>query len=172
MTTPTGITQTPETTIPVGPTADVNADKVLPPIPIESDAPDSDSNDERQDDNANSQAKRYRLALRAAEAERDALLGRVEGFQRAEVERLAAAQLAQSDDLFTVGGIELADLLDENGNVDAELVNAATATLVETRPGLHKNSRIVPITGVQNWGQGQSNPNRGGTTTWQRVLGG
>lgn len=90
--------------------------------------------------------QRYRLELRATEAERDALAQRVERMQRAEVERLAADGLSHPADLFAMSGNDLADYLTEDGNVDAEKVAADVAAVLAERPGLRKQSPALDPT--------------------------
>jgi hypothetical protein len=80
------------------------------------------------------EAAGHRVKAREAVEQRDALAARVETYLRREVERLAAEHLAQGEDVFL--SVELADLLDEDGEVDAAKVDAAAAKIVSTRPGL------------------------------------
>lgn len=99
--------------------------------------------------------QRYRLKLRAAEAERDSLRERLEGLQRREVERLAS-DLAQPGDLFELGGVSLSDLLTEAGDVDSAAVAEAVAALIESRPLLAKNPRMPAYDITQGLGNGGS----------------
>lgn len=85
----------------------------------------------------NREAAGYRRRLRAAEGERDTLAGRIERYQRAEVERLAADRLAVPADVFGFGA-ELGDLLTPEGDVDGAAVAAAVDRLITDRPGLRK----------------------------------
>jgi hypothetical protein len=119
----------------------------------------------------NSEAAKYRRQLRDAEEERDALASRVESHQRREVEQLAGA-LAQPGDLFTLGDVTVADLLDENGEIDAETVAAKVAELLESRPGLAANARIPAAPTYPNYGQGASPFNGRGTAShsWHAAL--
>ena len=80
------------------------------------------------------EAARYRRSLREAETERDALRGRVETIQRAEVERLAAEDLATPSDLWLTGAA-LSGLLDDDGNVDQAKVTDAVKAVLTDRPG-------------------------------------
>ena len=75
---------------------------------------------------------RYRQRLRETEAERDALLQRVEHMQRGEVQRLTADRLADPEDLWRE--TELADLLDERGNIDTTKVDGRVGALLEEHP--------------------------------------
>lgn len=68
---------------------------------------------------------KYRTQLREAEAERDQLAATVEALQRTEVERVAADWIAEPTALWAAAGVQLADLVTENGTVDAAKVTAA-----------------------------------------------
>ena len=81
---------------------------------------------------------RYRVARNEARAERDALAQRIERMQRAEVERLAADGLSHPADLFSLSGNDIADYLNEDGDVDAEKVAADVAAILAERPGLKR----------------------------------
>lgn len=104
--------------------------------------PDEPGTDEPEADSANAEAARYRRKLRNAESERDGLAQRLEAMQRAEVERLAGQHLAKGQALWA-GGVQLADLLSEDGTINAEAVRdaaqAARAELGLSAPprGLH-----------------------------------
>lgn len=98
--------------------------------------PQEPQGDPQDGGGGNSEAARYRRRLRDAEGERDTLAGRIETFQRREVHRLAQDTLAQPNDLFDVAGTQLADLLDDAGEVDPGRVTVAVAALLDSRPGL------------------------------------
>lgn len=88
---------------------------------------DDDEPDEDQDDGpdgAGREAAKYRRRLREAEAERDQLAERVESLQRAEVERAATADGLRPAALWA-SGVELANLLADDGTVDGPKVLAA-----------------------------------------------
>lgn len=76
------------------------------------------------------EAARYRRRLREVETERDALSQRVEAMQRAEAERLAAGQIAKGSALWAAG-TTLADLLDDEGNLDPEKVHQAAQSAAD-----------------------------------------
>lgn len=82
------------------------------------------------DGNPNAEAARYRRKLRDAEAERDALAGRLEVLQRAEAERIAADHMTKPAALWAAG-TELADLLAEDGTVDPQRVAQASIGAVD-----------------------------------------
>lgn len=76
------------------------------------------------EEGGNREAAKYRRQLRDAEGERDALRDRLAALQTAEAERLASTVLHKAAGLWA-NGSTLADLLDEEGNLDAEKVTAA-----------------------------------------------
>jgi hypothetical protein len=140
-----------------------NADTpATPATETGSESPTGDADDSAGKNSGNSEAAKYRRQLRDTEAERDALTAKVEAYQRAEVERLAG-ELAMPGDLFTLGGMTVSDLLDENGEVDPETVAAKVAELLESRPGLSANARIPAGPIYRNFGQGATTNNGGGS---------
>jgi len=122
-----GRTERPATDQPTDNTTDPGAD------PPDTEQPTEDTTDDG-DAKLRREASRYRRQLRETETERDGLRTRVEAMQRAEVERLAAKDLATPTDLWVLGAV-LGDLLDDNGNVDQAKVNDATAKILTDRPG-------------------------------------
>lgn len=102
---------------------------------------------------------RYRVERNEARQERDALKARIESLQTRELERLASKSLSNPADLLTLSGKTLADLLDENGDVDPDLVSDLVADVLGTRPGLKKLDRAVDISqGHGNQGPGKGQP--------------
>ena len=82
------------------------------------------------------EAANYRRRLRAVEAERDALAERVTAFQRAEVERIVVdgdEALTNGADIWA-GGVELCDLLDDDGGLDVAKVDRARDRVLSDRP--------------------------------------
>ncbi|MCP9272775.1 hypothetical protein [Mycolicibacterium arenosum] len=88
-----------------------------PDGPVEAPEADESLDGAEEQDGGNREAAKYRRRLRDAEAERDTLRTRLETLQRTEAERLAGRHLAKGAALW-VGGTELAELLDANGDVD------------------------------------------------------
>lgn len=174
MTTPTAPTQTPATTPPGPPTGDENDSGVLTPTPVETDAATgahAETEPDSNDDNPNAESAKWRKNLRVVEAERDTLLTRIEAFQRADILRIAGEQLAVADDLFTVGGTQLVDLLDDDGNVDSEKLNGAIAELLDTRGGLSIRAKTPPRDAISgSWGYGQSVPRHASPSGWAEVF--
>lgn len=79
---------------------------------------------------------RYRVERNDAVRERDTLAQRLEALQTRELERIASKSLAHPADLLTLSGKTLADLLDDDGEVDAVKVQALADEVLGTRPGL------------------------------------
>lgn len=78
------------------------------------------------------EAKRHRLAQRAAESERDQLRQRVDQNDRREVERLVGDRMQNAADIWLTASI--GDLRDEEGTIDAERVAERVDQLLEQRP--------------------------------------
>ena len=132
--------------------------------------PDPDG--QQQPDNPNAEAARYRTQLRAAEAERDTLAERLTGYQRRAAEAAIADILDEPGDLFDIGGVDLADYLDDNGDINSTDLQGAAAALVDQRPKLGKNYARYGSGMPQhhNWGQGGGIPPQPDTTSWSDVL--
>lgn len=85
------------------------------------------------------EAAGYRHKLRETEGERDALAEQVTAMRRAEVERLAGDRLADSGDLWR-SGVEVDQLLSDEGAPDPEKVGAVVEQLVKDRPHYRKQA--------------------------------
>ena len=94
--------------------------------------------DDRQDGDDNREAAKYRHRAKIAEAERDQLAERLTVLRRAEVERLAAAHLADGADVWR-DGVELESMLNDDGDIAADKVEATAKALLEA----HKHWRRV-----------------------------
>ncbi len=103
------------------------------------DSTDQSATEDTGDAKLRREAARYRRSLRESETERDGLRGRVEAMQRAEVERVAAKDLATPTDLWMTGAV-LGDLLDDDGNVDQAKVTDAVKAVLTDRPGWRRQS--------------------------------
>jgi len=125
--------------------------------------------EEERPGRGNAEAAERRRELRAVQAERDALREHVASLQRAEVERLAGDTLAVPSDLWAVGGVDLADLLGPDGQLDPDAASAAIAALVITRPGLQKGAE-VPAHLRAGFGYGYSGVRPGASADWGKVL--
>ncbi|WP_456789764.1 hypothetical protein [Cellulomonas sp. P5_C5] len=145
-TTATATAENDETTTAVPTPANVPAH---PPADHTGDA-ERDDPDRR----ANAQAARYRRQLRTVEEERDELAARLQGMQRAEVERVAADLLAQPAALWATG-VDVAEFIDEDGHVDADKVTAAARVAVEALGLAHPPRTPLPD---RSQGQGPNAP--------------
>lgn len=93
--------------------------------------PEGSTEQQENEPKENREAAKWRRQLRETETERDSLRSRVEAMQRAEVERLAGDQLSQPSALWK-SDVALADLIGEDGRVDAEKVTAAVDLAVSS----------------------------------------
>lgn len=101
--------------------------------------------------------QRYRL-------ERNEARERITRLQNREVERLASKHLSNPADLLTLGGVGLADLLDDSGDVDPEKVNTLATEVLGTRPGL----RAVEAAVDRSQGHGNADARR--EPSWANLL--
>lgn len=99
------------------------------------------------DQGGNREAAKYRRQLRETQSERDAVTSRLEAAQRQIIEAEAGKHIDKPASLWA-SGVQLADLLDDDGNVDIEKVTAASTTALEEL-GLtaRRNGPIIPNQG-------------------------
>lgn len=102
------------------------------------------------------EAASRRRALRAAEAERDALRERVDQHDREDVERTVARSLADPSDLLSTTPLD--DLRDDAGAIDWEAVNQAVVDLLERKPHYAKPAPAFPPTPDLHAGARQTVP--------------
>jgi hypothetical protein len=102
----------------------------------------------------NSEAARYRVQLREAQAERDELAGRLTGYQRNECERAVADLLEQPGDLWEIAQADVAAFYGDDGTLNEAELRAAAGALIDQRPRLAKP--MGPR--LQNAGQYSSPP--------------
>lgn len=126
--------------------------------PASTDSQHSDD-DAGDDPGSNREAAKYRRKLRDTEAERDALRTRLEHVQRGEVERIATTHLRDGTDVWR-DGAQLADLLDENGNVDTDKVSELGRQLTQAHPHWSTAQDSVRQRGMQSGASGPDLPRR------------
>jgi len=97
------------------------------------------TDDTTNTNNSNAEAAKYRRRLREVEAERDTLSSTLQAARRREVDRLSSATLADPDDLHVLGQVDVGELLDDDGHVDAGKVDVAVKALVAGRPRLARD---------------------------------
>lgn len=131
------------------------------------DTDDTKAGDDAQDDGskAANQAKKYRLRLRETEAERDDLTGRLDAAHKQIAEAMAADRIQKPDALWKAG-VDVHELLDDEGRVDPALVKAA-ADQAAADLGLARN--LVRGNHVPNEG---SNPRPPASSGMARVIAG
>lgn len=110
-------------------------------------------------ENPNAEAAKYRTRLREAEAERDALAEQVTALRRAAVEDRVKAQKVPVEG-FWASGVQLEDMLNEDGQLDDEAIKTAADNAVETlgldRVGVHmrpvpSEGRVTRPSGTKSW---------------------
>lgn len=115
------------------PDADTATEVDTPQAPT--DVPDTPHEQHADGEKGNAEAARYRRRLRATEAERDALLARVEHMQRGEVERLVTDRLSDPGDVWRGdAAAQITELLDSDGHVDPAKVNTAVDAVLNAHP--------------------------------------
>lgn len=99
-----------------------------------------DTEHEKTPETGNREAAKYRTRLREAEAERDTVRGEldtahatVERLQRALVETTVASDLVDPADLWRHGGVEVSELLADDGTPDPEKVAAVVSDILAER---------------------------------------
>lgn len=111
----------------------------------------------------NREAAAYRVKLREAESQRDALAGQVADLRRRECEAVAGQLLAVPGDMWEIGQLDPVAFYAEDGALNVAELQAAVGALVDQRPRLGKG----PVT--HNWGQ-SSAPMPVTQTGWDRVI--
>ncbi|MFF7552509.1 hypothetical protein ACFZA9_06405 [Streptomyces olivaceus] len=101
----------------------------------ENSEPDTDES------SGNREAAKWRTKLRETEASLEAANTRIQSMQRREVAQLAGKSLAVGADIFEIGGAELSTLLNDDGEVMPDAVQAAAEALLAKRPGLANANR-------------------------------
>lgn len=114
------------------------------------DAAPEDSDDGVESDDARlskvrNEAKNLRLRLRDAEGERNGLRETLTAMQRVEAVQVASGTLSDGEDLFR-SGVQLADLLSDDGTLDPRKVQEATAQVAALHPNWTPNRAISVLT--------------------------
>jgi hypothetical protein len=102
-----------------------------------------ETNPGAQEDHPARDAAKYRKRAQAAEKERDRLAERLQVLQRTEVQRLAAEHLADGADLWR-DGATLDDVLNDDGDVDADKVTELAKGLLEQHRHWRKLAHAAP----------------------------
>lgn len=134
--------------------------------PAIEDQPQPDPATEPAAEDSPDQERKLRKRAQAAEAERDQLRARVDALTKRQVEQLVGGRLHKASDLWI--DTNVADLLDESGDVDPAKVDAAITELRAARPYLGPNA-AAPASQVTF---GAEKPDLEGAQppSWQQVL--
>jgi hypothetical protein len=177
---------TPETSAGAGPDVpgdelDLSAPDVAAEVARLADLPDAPWNAADQDPepaaedaegtNPNREAARYRTRLREVEAERDAITSRLNVYEKAHVERLAAERLAVPGDFFLVGP-QLDELRGEDGAIDEEKVRSAVVSVLAERPTWDLNRRARLPQPNMHQGSAGTAPKPGGAEAFAHLVSG
>lgn len=111
-----------------------------------------------QDEPKGNREAKYRVERNEAREALTAAQTRIEALQVREVERLASEHLAQAGDLLSLGGRGVADFLTPEGWVDHDAVADAATELIESRPGLAKNPKVLATDLTQGQGSEPGKP--------------
>ena len=127
------------------------------------------SDPESDPDNANTEAAKYRRRLRDTETQLTTTTERLTTYQRRAAELAITDVLATPADLFDVGNAEVADYLDDNGDLRTDELTAAATALVDQRPQLGKNY-TPPWPSTSDYGQGVRTQSTDVAASWAKAL--
>lgn len=140
-------TGTPEAVAPDITESDITESDVVE-SDADADTPESAESEPDSDNKAMSaEAAKYRRQLRDAQAELERVVAQLDAVQRQQVEHLLADSGVKAAAVWTVTGV--AELLNDDGAIDAEKVSAAVDTARE-RFGIPKRSVGNYIPGIAN----------------------
>ncbi|MGE4364027.1 MAG: hypothetical protein AB7E41_17765 [Mycolicibacterium sp.] len=122
-----------------------------------------------EQDSPNGEAAKRRRQLREAQTELAAVRDQLTTYQRRHAEQVISDVLSTPADLFDIGQADLADFLDDNGDVRSDELRAAATTLVEQRPQLGTNYQPA-WPAHADFGIGVRSQSAPGGPTWSKVL--
>ena len=123
----------------------------------------------RRDQKLADEAAKWRVTARQTETRLKVAEARVAELQRQEVERILATKLAMPEDMWLSGKWSVADMLNEQGQVDAERVSAAADAVLEGRPHWRATLKPVGAPASSVTGDGDYKPGPA-APTWQQLL--
>ena len=153
-------------------TASANSDSDNPEVGITDTAEQNDDTPPDVDgehDSSNGEAAKRRRQLREAQTELATVRDQLTTYQRRHAEQALADVLANPADLFDIGSANLADYLDDNGDIQTDELRAAAAALIEQRPQLGANY-IPPMPTNYDSGQGARSHSAPSGASWSEVL--
>lgn len=134
-----------------------------PVVEVQPEVADAEQ-DEDTPRKGNPEAAKWRTKLRDAESTNAALTARVAALQASEVTRMATGPGKLHDGSDLLAHNDLADLLDDAGEIDTEKVTAALDSLTKDKPHLAKP--------VFNGDVGQGQRGQSGSVSWADVIAG
>ncbi|MCZ0727196.1 hypothetical protein [Mycolicibacterium iranicum] len=149
----------------------VNSDGDNPEIGIADTAEQNDTptDADAEHESSNGEAAKRRRQLREAQTELATVRDQLTTYQRRHAEQVIADVLANPADLFDIGQADLADYLDDNGDIRTDELRAAAGTLIEQRPQLGANY-IPPMPDNYDFGTGARSESAPGGASWSAVL--
>ncbi|RAU99474.1 hypothetical protein [Mycolicibacter senuensis] len=111
-----------------------------------SEAPEAQEGQSDATDNPNREAAKWRTKLRDTEAERDALAERLAAAQRQNVTTTVAQHFRDASDFWST--TDLADVLDDEGNVDTERLTTAVNATLAAKPHWRKPASVTESTSI------------------------
>jgi hypothetical protein len=118
------------------PAEETPADGAESPADVQTDPAEGDSTEGPADAPKGNREAKYRTERNAARTALTEAQSTIAALQLREVIRLAGEHLADPADLLGLGGVELADLVGDDGAVSPEAVAEVAASVTATRPGL------------------------------------
>lgn len=161
---------TPTSPDPATPTGDTVEDTTTPAAEPEAEATTDDTDGvEPEQDSPNSEAAKRRRQLRETQTELATVRDQLATYQRRHAELIISDVIATPADLFDVGHADLADYLDDNGDILTDELRTAAETLVTQRPQLGA-SYTPPWPAGADYGQGVRSQSAPSSATWSTVL--
>lgn len=123
---------------------------------------DQEQDEQQPEETKNAEAARYRRRLRETEAERDRLATQVDALRTAAVDDEVKAKGIQPA-AFWAAGNTLADLLDDDGALDPDKIEAGVKNAVETLGLSRHRAPYVPR-------EGRVTDPEGSVTSWESAF--
>ncbi|MCB1286986.1 MAG: hypothetical protein KDB47_04670 [Mycobacterium sp.] len=122
----------------------------------------------RRDQKLADEAAKWRVTARQTETRLKVAEARIEELQRAEINRQLATKLEAPEDFWLATNRTLADLLNEDGQVDTERVAEAAEAVLANRS--HWRAKLKPVGAPADsvTGDGKYEPPK--TVTWHSLL--
>ncbi|MDI9917862.1 hypothetical protein [Rhodococcus sp. IEGM 1379] len=153
-------------TAPINPTTPEAEPTPVTPEPLRDPATPEVPETPEAEAKPDNEAAKYRRRLRDTETERDTFANRLDSLQRQVISSACDAAGFKAAG-FWASGVEMKDLLTEDGEIDPDKVSTAITTAVSTL-GL----ALTPRTPKPNRQQGVASARVDSETSWSKALGG